>query len=191
MTSDATSITLTGGSTITSLTTGKIIASTGTREGGLAWTGIIAMNTLSQEIFYTDNSKNVNFNNNVVIDGICAPASLLCTNDATIGGAINVSGTAASVSIQSTQPNNYVHLALNTTSGSPAIAESAKICCGGDAGLNICTTSAHLIVLRTAVDEPGAPTSMQILATGTRDVEIIAPLKVKSFLSTFENGMSV
>ena len=41
------------------------------------------------------------------------------------------------------------------------------------------------------MDEPGAPTSMQIQATGTRDVEIIAPLKVKSFLSTFENGMSV
>ncbi len=48
MTSDATSITLTGGSTIPILTTGKIIASAGTREGGLAWTGIIAMNTLGQ-----------------------------------------------------------------------------------------------------------------------------------------------
>ena len=32
---------------------------------------------------------------------------------------------------------------------------------------------------------------MQILTTGTCDVEIIAPLKVKSCLSTFENGMSV
>ena len=32
---------------------------------------------------------------------------------------------------------------------------------------------------------------MQILATGTRDVEIIAPLKVKTFSSTFENGRSV
>ena len=118
-----------------------------------------------------------------MVDGICAPNSIQCTNDATIGGAINVSGTTASVSIQNTQPNSYVHLALNTTSGSPAIADSANILCGGGAGLNICTNSAHPIVLRTGVDEPGAPTSMQILATGTRDVEIIAPLKVKSFIN--------
>ncbi len=126
-----------------------------------------------------------------MIDGICAPACLLFTNDAKLGGAKNVSGTTASVSIQNTQPNNYVHFAFNTTTGSPAITESAKICCGGGAGLNICTNSAHPIVSRTGVDEPGAPTSMQIPATGTRDVEISAPLKVKSFLSTFENGMSV
>ena len=57
--------------------------------------------------------------------------------------------------------------------------------------LNICTNSAHPLVLRTGVDEPGALTSMQTLATGSRDVEILAPLKVKSSLSTFENGMSV
>ena len=48
MTADATSITLTGGSNIPILTTGEILASSGTRESGLAWTGIIASNTVGQ-----------------------------------------------------------------------------------------------------------------------------------------------
>ncbi len=61
MTSDATSITLTGSSNIPTLTTGKVIALTGTREGGLLQTGMIAMNTAGQEIFYTDNARNINF----------------------------------------------------------------------------------------------------------------------------------
>ena len=128
---------ITGTLTAPLLSTGRITASSGNRDGGLAWTGIIAMNTANQEHFYTDNARSTNFRGNVVIDGICAPASLFCTGNATIGGAINVSGTTASVSIQNTQPNDYVHLAFNTTSGSPAITESAKIFCGGGAGLNI------------------------------------------------------
>ena len=53
----------------------KIIASSGTREGGLVQTGIIAMNTAGQEIFYTDNARKINFRGNAVIDGVCAPAS--------------------------------------------------------------------------------------------------------------------
>ena len=48
MTSDANSITLTHGSNIPILTTGELIASSGTREGGAAWTGIIATNTAGQ-----------------------------------------------------------------------------------------------------------------------------------------------
>ncbi len=61
ITLDATAITLTGGSNIPCLTTGKIIASAGTREGGAAWTGIIAMNTATQEVFYTDDARNIDF----------------------------------------------------------------------------------------------------------------------------------
>ena len=90
MTSDATSITLTGGSTIPILTTGKIIASAGAREGGLVQTGIIAMNTAGQEIFYTDNARNIIFRGNAVIDGVCAPASIECTNGATVKGTLTV-----------------------------------------------------------------------------------------------------
>ena len=74
-----------------SLTTGKITASTGTREGGLAWTGIIAMNTAGQEIFYTNNERAVNFRGAAVIDGICAPNSIECTNNATFGGILSCS----------------------------------------------------------------------------------------------------
>ena len=48
MTAGATTITLTGGSNITILTTGKLIASSGTLQSGLAWTGIIASNTVGQ-----------------------------------------------------------------------------------------------------------------------------------------------
>ena len=60
MTSDATSITLTGSSTIPTLTTGKIIASTGTRENGATQTGIVFMNTVGEEILYCNNTRNVN-----------------------------------------------------------------------------------------------------------------------------------
>ncbi len=52
LTSDAASITLTGGSTIPILTRGKIIAPSGTLQSGLAWTVMIASNTAGQEILY-------------------------------------------------------------------------------------------------------------------------------------------
>ena len=48
------------------------------------------MNTTGQEIFYTDNARNVNFKGNAVIDGVCAPASIECTNGATVKGALTV-----------------------------------------------------------------------------------------------------
>ncbi len=51
MTADATTIILTGGSNIPILTTRKLIASSGTLQSGLAWTGMIASNTAGQEIF--------------------------------------------------------------------------------------------------------------------------------------------
>ena len=81
---------ITGTLTAPLLSTGRITASSGNREGGLAWTGIIAMNTANQEILYTDNARNTNFRGNVVIDGICAPASIQCTNGATVGGTLTV-----------------------------------------------------------------------------------------------------
>ena len=92
MTSDATSITLTGSSNIPILTTGKIIASTGTCESGLAWTGIIATNTAGQEMCYTNNTRDIIFRGNAVVDGIRVPNSLQCVNDATIAGGLTVDG---------------------------------------------------------------------------------------------------
>jgi len=141
------------------------------------------MNTAGQEIFYTDNARNINFRGNAVIDGVCAPSSIECTNSATIGGSIMVAGSQLNVTstIKNNQLNAYTSLYLNNTSGSPATAENIQIFSGGNAGLNICTQSAHPIKLRTYIDEVGAPTSMQILANATRDVEILAPLNIKSF----------
>ncbi len=92
MTSDATSITLNVGSTIPIITTGEIIASTGTRENGLAWTGIIATSTAGQEISYTNNSRDVNFRDNIITDGVCYPNSLARINAATISGTLSVDG---------------------------------------------------------------------------------------------------
>ena len=92
MTSDATSITLNVGSTIPIITTGKWISSTGTRENGLAWTGIVATNTAGQEISYTSNSRDANFLGNIITDGVCYPNSLACINDATISGTLSVDG---------------------------------------------------------------------------------------------------
>ena len=48
------------------------------------------MNTAGQEIFYTDNARNINFRGNAVIDGVCAPASIECTNGATVKGTLTV-----------------------------------------------------------------------------------------------------
>jgi hypothetical protein len=52
MTADATTITLTGSSNIPILTTGKIIASSGTREGGLAWTGMSIKHSRARHILH-------------------------------------------------------------------------------------------------------------------------------------------
>ena len=85
--------TFTGTLTAPLIRTGRITAAAGVREGGvLAWTGIIAMNTSGQEIFYTDNTRNVNFRGNVLIDGICQPGSIDCINGASVGGALTTTG---------------------------------------------------------------------------------------------------
>ena len=84
------------------LTTGRITAAAGTREGGSAWTGIIAMNTAGQEIFYTDNTRNINFKNNVVVDGVLAPNSIECTNGAFLYSTLLVNGILTCGDIKST-----------------------------------------------------------------------------------------
>ena len=94
------------------LTTGKLIASTGTRESGLQQTGIIAMNTGGQEIFWTDNTRNINFRGNVVIDAICAPNSIECTNTATFNGpaTFNSSSTVVGTGPNSTHTIKKQHI---------------------------------------------------------------------------------
>ena len=54
------------------------------------------MNTAGQEIFYTDNARGINFRGSAVLDGVCAPNSIECTNGATFGYGITA-GTAMSI----------------------------------------------------------------------------------------------
>ena len=86
-------------------------------------------------------------------------------------------------------PNSTVSVRyFNNTSGA-SVAEVGQIFCGQSFGLNLRTNTAHPIRFTTYNDEVvGVPASMQILGTGTRAVEILAPLNVKSSQTTFDNG---
>ena len=65
---------------------------------------------------------------------------------------------------------------------------------GQAGGLQLRTNTAHPIKFTTYNDGPGSqfvaiPASMQILANASRDVEILAPLKVNSSLTTITNNV--
>ena len=60
------------------------------------------MNTVGQEIFATDNARNVEFRNNVVVAGILAPNSIECTTDAFITGSLYVTGNVTTTVLKST-----------------------------------------------------------------------------------------
>ena len=100
------------------------------------------------------------------------------------GSQLNVTST-----IKNNPLNAYTSLYLNNTSGTPATSDNIQIFSGGNTGLNICTQTPHPIKLRAYIDEVGAPTSMQILANATRDVEILAPLNIKSSVKIIDNGV--
>ena len=55
------------------------------------------------------------------------------------------------------------------------------------------TRTPHPLKFMTYSDQPSVtvPTSMQILGTGTRDVQILTPLKCSGILSTFVNSVSI
>ena len=105
------------------------------------------------------------------------------------GAALNVTQT-----IENTQLNGFSSLYFSSISGSSA-DEKAQLFCGQASGLNVCTNTAHPIAFRTYIDQTGSTTltntSMQILGTGTRDVEILAPLKIKCLQTTIENGVLI
>ncbi len=77
-------------------------------------------------------------------------------------------------------------------SGGASVSEAGQILCGQSSGVTLCTNTAHPIRLTTYYGESvvgGVFESMQILATGTRDVEIFAPLKIKSSQTTIDKGV--
>jgi hypothetical protein len=93
--------------------------------------------------------------------------------------------------IQNTQLGGYTSIYMESVSGASA-EEEAQIFTGGGAGLNLRTNTAHPIKFTTN-NVPGvnATASMQILANTTRDVEILAPLKVKGPTTTIDNNLTV
>ncbi len=117
--------------------------------------------------------------------------TLTCADDATIGGASSVAGSRLNVAqnITNTKLNCFSSLYFNNTSGA-SVSEVGVIFCGQSAGLNLCTNTAHPIKLSTYISEGSVPASMQILATGIRDVEILAPLTVAQ-TSTFAGPVAL
>ena len=99
--------------------------------------------------------------------------TLMVLEDATVEGARD----HVRSTITNNQVNGFSSLYFKSTSGSPATAETCQIFCGQGTGLNVCTNTTHPIRFTTDRFAPDAPTSMQILGTGTRDVEINVPLK--------------
>ncbi len=68
--------------------------------------------------------------------------------------------------------------------------EKAQFVTGNGAGLNFVTLTPHDIVFGTYSDEAGATRSMRILGTGTREVQILAPLQCSGSLSKCDNAVT-
>ena len=126
----------------------------------------------------------------------------LCTNTATFNGpatfnsSSTVVGTGDNVthSIKNNTLGQFTSLYLNNISGSGSgIYETGQIHCGNGAGLSLVTNTAHPIKFTAYNQQPNVtvPTSIQILANSTRDVEILTPLKVKGSSTIFDNGITV
>ena len=111
-------------------------------------------------------------------------------------GGLTVSGSRDNVaqSITNNQLNGFSSLYFNNTSGA-STSEVGQIFCGQTVGLNLQTNTAHPLRFSTYMNASNqfysVLPSMTILANATRDVEIFAPLKVNSSLSTFTNNVIV
>ena len=115
------------------------------------------MNTVGEEILYCNNTRNVNFMGNTVINGVCAPNSILCTNGITAGDNVlttssKPTGGNVNIAIENTGANGFASCYWNAPN------ESVQIFVGQLGGLNLRTNTAHPIQFTTYTDEEGAPT---------------------------------
>ena len=94
-------------------------------------------------------------------------------------------------SVTNTGLNGFSSLYLKTTG--QATDETGQLFVGQQQGLVMMTRTAHALRFKTYSDEVNAtvPFSMQILGTGTRDVEILAPLIIKCQQTTIDNGIII
>ena len=108
-------------------------------------------------------------------------ASLTASSSLPFGG-------NTSVTVSNTGTSGFASLYLQAPS------ETGQLFVGQTSGLNVRTNTQHPITFRTFADQTGVgtiPNSMQILASGTRDVQILAPLRCFGALSTFDNSVSI
>ena len=124
----------------------------------------------------------------------------LKTQDINSSGNLSVSRSAptgsGNVVISATNSGNggFASLYLQTSNQTlPITNETAQIFVGQNGGMFLHTKSSHPISFQTYSDQPltTVTPSMKILGSGTRDVEILAPLIVKSQVTTFEKGIEV
>ena len=109
--------------------------------------------------------------------------TLAVTGNATVGGNLTTAGARSVVSsnITNTQSDGFSSMYLNTPFG------IGQMYSGQNEGLVLATNTAHPIRLNANRFAAGALNSIEIKGTGTRDVEINAPLLVKG-TSTVHSG---
>ena len=109
--------------------------------------------------------------------------TLAVTGNATVGGNLTTAGARSVVSsnITNTQSDGFSTIYLNTPFG------IGQMYSGQNEGLVLATNTAHPIRLNANRFAAGAINSIEIKGTGTRDVEINAPLLVKG-ASTVHSG---
>ena len=98
------------------------------------------------------------------------------------------SGGETAISATNTGTSGFASLYLQAPS------ETGQLCVGQATGLTMMTRTQHPISFKTFSDQTGVgviPNSMQILGSGTRDVQVLAPFRCLGSLSTFDNSVSI
>ncbi len=121
-------------------------------------------------------SGTANFYGNVIVDGTLSGITNLTTSgNASVNGDVSVEGSRLNVvfNITNQQANGFSSLYLNTPAG------VGQIWSGQDGGLNVATNTAHPSKFNANKFAAGSVNSIEIQATGSRNVVINAPLLYK------------
>ncbi len=124
----------------------------------------------------------MNFKGNVVVDALCTTDSIQCTNNAIVGGTLNVTGAASFAtdsltyngndrlevahSLTNSKVNGFITLYFNTVNSTGTPTESGKVFTGQGGGSQLLTASAHPVKITAG---PGLP-QIEVAGTGTRAV---------------------
>jgi hypothetical protein len=190
-----TAATATGAQAILNATTIKCLKP-GT---GITMTG----DTTSVTINGTDSYTKTEVTNSLALKANAA--SPVFTGNASVGGILSVTGGSnltGNLTVSRSAPTGNGNVAISATNSGadgfaslylqtnnqtlPVTSTTGQIFVGQNAGLFLHTRTNHPINFQTYSDQPSTTVtpSMQILSTGLRDVEINAPLRVNSLMST-------